>query len=1181
MKNKFTPFGFLLGFCLLAGSAWAQVQTPLDIALRHLEQQREAWGLDRTDTEDVVLRDEVFSKHNSTTHFYFNQRHQGIEVYNAINGIHVKGSKAVFATNRFVGGLAGKVNGVTPGLTPFQAIEAAATELNLILDGRLAKLAQDGHRYTFEGGNISNSDIKVQLVYQMTNEGRARLAWDLAIDMANSVDYWSMRIDALNGQLLDRINWTVKCDFSTPDPNQVHAHNCSHSYSEDQPALPVRDALMQQRQSMSDGSAYRVFALPAESPIHGPLVWVENPADSMASPYGWHDTNGQAGPEHTITRGNNVHAYLDLDNSNASQGDEPDGGEELQFDFPFNLDQEPENYREAAVTQLFYMNNMIHDITYAYGFDESAGNFQRNNYGRGGQGGDEVRAEAQDGGGINNANFATPPDGSSGRMQMYLWSGGGSIFRVNAPQPVAGGYEVTAATFGAPITEDPVTGDAVIVDDGTGEGSLGCNTLVNTEALAGKVAIIDRGGCEFGLKALNAQNAGAIGAIICNFEDSAPGMAGGAVGVQVTIPVVSMGASNCQAIRQFSGQGLNVTFQVPENSGPEFVDGDLDNGIVAHEYGHGISNRLTGGPSAAGCLGNDEQMGEGWSDYFGLITAVQPGDTGDKPRGIGTYALRQETTGSGIRRQRYSYDMSVNNQTYDDIKGTAAPHPLGEVWAVVTWDIYWAMVDLYGWDPDLINGTGGNNMAVQLVMDGMKLQACSPGFEDGRDAIFAADVINYDGAHECLLWEVFARRGMGYFMSQGSSNTRNDNTEDFEPRPECIEELKISKAATPLINAGEEIEITMTLTNHKGEPVTGVMIDDEVPNGLSFVPGSATGAEATDNGSSVTLAVGDMANGEVVTVTYRLSSDEEVFSTTQLFDGMEDGDDLWFFLNVNPESVNVWEIKDFDAYEGENSWYVPNTEFENDQVIYLRENIEVVGEQPVLRFYHRYNTESGFDGGVVEISTDDAFSWSRVSQQVFRGGYNSTLDYQTLVIPNLDAFSGNSDGWVSSYVDLSPYLGQEINFRFRFGSSIGGVPAGENPGWYVDNVEIMDMINYTGEACVTSDQNDLACAVAPERGTIVESATISSSSEQLPAASVAVFPNPAGDLLNIAIDLEGAQEALVSLVALDGRILHEQRVRLDGQYQLVPMNVSKVAGGLYFVKVQSGSQFVTKKVVIR
>ena len=73
------------------------------------------------------------------------------------------------------------------------------------------------------------------------------------------------------------------------------------------------------------------------------------------------------------------------------------------------------------MSNLFYWNNIIHDVFYQYGFDEVSGNFQDKNHSQGGAGGDAVYAEAQDGGGTNNANFATPPDGTHPRMQMYLW----------------------------------------------------------------------------------------------------------------------------------------------------------------------------------------------------------------------------------------------------------------------------------------------------------------------------------------------------------------------------------------------------------------------------------------------------------------------------------------------------------------------------------------------------------------------------------------------------------------------------------------------------------------------------------------------------------------------------------------------------------------------------------------
>jgi hypothetical protein len=94
------------------------------------------------------------------------------------------------------------------------------------------------------------------------------------------------------------------------------------------------------------------------------------------------------------------------------------------FDFPMNLATDsPATYGAAAATQLFYWNNWMHDRLYELGFTEEAGNFQVDNFNRGGFGNDAVQADAQDGGGFNNANMATPPDGSEPRMQMYLFNG--------------------------------------------------------------------------------------------------------------------------------------------------------------------------------------------------------------------------------------------------------------------------------------------------------------------------------------------------------------------------------------------------------------------------------------------------------------------------------------------------------------------------------------------------------------------------------------------------------------------------------------------------------------------------------------------------------------------------------------------------------------------------------------
>ena len=131
----------------------------------------------------------------------------------------------------------------------------------------------------------------------------------------------------------------------------------------------------------------------------------------------------------TVTTGNNVEAYLDTDANNAPDNNNGAGlsvghatAANQDFTFPFSTTVDPRTQQAAVVTNLFYYNNIMHDFSYNLGFTETARNFQVDNFGRGGTGNDSVRAEAQDGSGTNNANFATPPDGSRPRMQQYLFT---------------------------------------------------------------------------------------------------------------------------------------------------------------------------------------------------------------------------------------------------------------------------------------------------------------------------------------------------------------------------------------------------------------------------------------------------------------------------------------------------------------------------------------------------------------------------------------------------------------------------------------------------------------------------------------------------------------------------------------------------------------------------------------
>jgi extracellular elastinolytic metalloproteinase len=597
----------------LTGPASGQ---PLDIVLGYLGQHAGDYGLDQGDLSDVVATKVAKSSDSGATNVYLQQRYRGIEVYIAIaNGAVMPDGRLLNLNSRFVGHVASKVNRTDPLLSREDAAAAAAQALGLSGTAGFHVVRERGgpaQEADLSTGGISLSTIPVKLVFQPSGD-QLRLAWNLEIQEISGLHWWNVRIDAVTGELLSKSDYVDEESFSPAAAAGVH-----------------------------DGSSYKVYARPLENPNEGARTVVKNPADSTASPFGWHDTDGATGPEFTIPQGNNVHAYIDADNNNQPDPGEPDAGRRLDFKYKIDLGQDPTTYKPGAVTNLFYWNNVIHDVYYRYGFDEASGNFQQNNYGHGGAGNDFVQAEAQDGGGSNNANFATPPDGARPRMQMYLWN-----------------------------------------------------------------------------------------------------------------------------------------FTSPRR------DGDLDSSIVIHEYTHGLSNRLTG--NSVNCLNNAEQPGEGWSDWYAISLTPRATDTGPTPRGMATYVIGQTREQQGIRATQYTTDMTINPTTYDYIKTHGEVHSVGYVWASITWEVYWGLVDAHGFNPDIYGkwDTGGNNLAVQLVTDGLKLQPCSPGFVDARDAIFAADQALTGGANNCILWRAFAKRGLGKKASQGSSFSTSDGHEDFTVPKAC------------------------------------------------------------------------------------------------------------------------------------------------------------------------------------------------------------------------------------------------------------------------------------------------------------------------------------------------------------------------------------------------------------
>ena len=162
---------------------------------------------------------------------------------------------------------------------------------------------------------------------------------------------------------------------------------------------------------------YRVFPWEVSDPSQGGRKIEVDPWNLEASPATWH------GPVYTnTTRGNNANAQTNWNNDANIENDYRPYEADLKFNYDLDLSWNYTAYQNSSVTQLFYTSNLFHDLTWHLGFDEASGNFQRDNFGRGGLGNDAITLNTQDGSGLNNANFATPIDGQTPRMRMYIWN---------------------------------------------------------------------------------------------------------------------------------------------------------------------------------------------------------------------------------------------------------------------------------------------------------------------------------------------------------------------------------------------------------------------------------------------------------------------------------------------------------------------------------------------------------------------------------------------------------------------------------------------------------------------------------------------------------------------------------------------------------------------------------------
>ncbi len=591
---------------------------PLQIAIDFLTTNAPKFGLKAADLSNLALKNQYTDpdSHGGVTHLYFKQTFNNLEIGNADLSINIaKNGEIINIASTFVGNLThpSTQQALLPGVGSAAAFLQFGEDFGYTFSSQPQVIsAPQGHnqRTVLSGGGVAGGNVIAELQY-IANSTGLELTWRMNVPTSDQLHWYDTFQGADDGGLVFMNDWVAN-------------------------------------------ASYNVFPLPASGPNDGVRSIVVDPQDPIASPYGWHDVNGQPGADFCDTRGNNVMASEDRNGFGSTTGNptpalRPNGCPNLNFDFPLNLGAlTTAAFTDASVVNMFYLSNMAHDITYRYGFDEASGNFQSLNYGQTGRGGDPILALGQSDGNaiipINNAFMATPPDGFQPLMIM------------------------------------------------------------------------------------------------------------GEFNVDFTSP--------------------NFPFYQPRR------DTSLVADVVLHEYFHGVTNRLTGGANNAGALQAQQSrsMGEGWSDFFALWALQDPTDLPADPVEVGPYLTgpAPAVPGKGIRRNPYSFDLSVNPIMFSDFNAAGGVplcqtgtsncevHNAGEIWASILWDLNWILQEKYGFDPDVFAGTGGNNLAMELVIQGLKLQPANPTWTQARDGILQADIILYRGAHHKEIWTAFARRGMGF-----------------------------------------------------------------------------------------------------------------------------------------------------------------------------------------------------------------------------------------------------------------------------------------------------------------------------------------------------------------------------------------------------------------------------------
>ncbi len=371
------------------------------VARRFVTDNAALYGLSPAQAAALELDADYVNPAGNLAWVRFKQHVDGIPVFRGDLTVAMTPRNEIFRTmGQLAVGVPSDFSADSPELTAAEAAAIAAKSVEWELPAErfaVSEEAADGSRVTLGTGPFAER-TEMELVYFPLGPGALELAWSMTL-WGNPDAYYTL-VSATDGTVLFRKNIT------NYESHTYHVYNSDSP----NPGTPGPD----------DPS----------SSFAGPRV--SRSAETVDSQVSTNDPWLDGCSPNCVTDGNNVEAGMDLSGPDGVDAPVPTSGAPSTV---FNYVYDPydttdgtgaaptgADYRNGAAVNLFYWTNRFHDLTYDLGFTESAFNFQDNNFGRGGTGGDRVSAEGQDSSGTNNANFSTPADGGRGRMQMFVWT---------------------------------------------------------------------------------------------------------------------------------------------------------------------------------------------------------------------------------------------------------------------------------------------------------------------------------------------------------------------------------------------------------------------------------------------------------------------------------------------------------------------------------------------------------------------------------------------------------------------------------------------------------------------------------------------------------------------------------------------------------------------------------------